>query len=368
MTTHLEESLERDIQRIQRKIVEMGGLVERALRDAVKALVDGDRQLANAVVLRDQYIDEKEKEIDRLCLEFLVKQQPVAGPLRLVYSTIKINVDLERLGDYAESMARQMLRLEALPERSSAPLDGVLELAGLSIPMLHDAIEAFVRQDPDLANKTIAIEPTVDILQSKLNADLVRLFHDQKISLDVLDPLMNIGRRLERVSDQARNICMEVLYICTGEYAKHSGAEAFRILFVDDHNSCRSQIAEAFAHSLNQPNFVFGSAGLEPRPIDPGAIAFMREKGFDLTRMTPKAYYNVPYLDHYQVIVTLSKDAEQAFPPRPRKTVYLDWSIADPSKVQGPPEEVTAAYESAFQHISTQVKDLVEAIVGNKIE
>ncbi len=368
MTSHLEESLERDIQRIRRQVVEMGGLVERALRDAVKALVDGDRQLAYAVILRDQYIDEKEKEIDRLCLEFLVKQQPVAGPLRLVYSTIKINVDLERLGDYAESMARQMLRLHALPDRSQAPLDGVLELAALSIPMLHDAIEAFLKQDPELAHKTIGVEATVDVLQSKLNADLVKLFHEQKLPLDALDPLMNIGRRLERVSDQARNICMEVLYMCTGEYTKHSGAEAFRVLFVDEHNSCRSQMAEAFAHSLNQPKFVFGSAGIEPRAIDARTLAFMREKGFDLSRKTPKALFNVPYLDHYQVIVSLSPEVEKAFPQSPRKMVYLDWSVPNPSAVQGTPEQVRAAYESAYRHISTQVRDLVEAIVGNKIE
>ena len=93
----------------------MSSLAERALRDCVEALADGDRQRAYAVILRDQYIDEKEKEIDRLCLEFLVRQQPVGLHLRLAYSTIKINLELERVGDYAESVARQILRLSDLP-------------------------------------------------------------------------------------------------------------------------------------------------------------------------------------------------------------------------------------------------------------
>ncbi len=367
MTTHLEESLERDIERIRQKIMEMAGLAERALQDAVKALVENDRQLAYAVILRDQYIDEKEKEIDRLCLEFLVRQQPVAGPLRLVYSAIKINLELERVGDYAESMARQQLRLSSL-SRTELPTDGILEIASLSIPMLHDAIEAFVRQDPELANKTIAVEQTVDVLYSKLNADLFRLLHEGRIPLEIMDPLMNVGRRLERVSDQSRNICMEVLYMCTGEYAKHSGAEAFRVLFVDEHNACASQMAEAIARSLNQPKFVFYSAGIEPRPIDATTLQFMSEKGFDLSRKTPKALFQVPYLDHYQVIVTLAKEADSAFPQQPRKMVYLDWSLPDPSKLKGSPEEVRAAYESAYQFINSQVRDLVEAIQGNKIE
>src|SRR6185503_9926455 len=79
MTTHLEESLERDIERIRTNVREMAGLAERALKDGVKALVEKDRQLAYAVILRDSYVDEKEKEIDRLCLEFLIRQTPVAG-------------------------------------------------------------------------------------------------------------------------------------------------------------------------------------------------------------------------------------------------------------------------------------------------
>jgi phosphate transport system protein len=367
MTTHLEESLERDIERIRHNIREMAALAERALKDSVKALVENDRQLAFAVILRDQYVDEKEKEIDRLCLEFLIRQQPVAGILRFVYSTIRINLELERVGDYAESMARQLLRLSALP-RTEIPTEGILEIASLAIPMLHDATDAFVRQDPELARRTIATEPTVDILFSRLNAQLFGLFHEGRIPLETMDPLMNIGRRLERVSDQARNICMEVLYMCTGEYAKHSGAEAFRVLFVDEHNSCRSQMAEAIAQSLNQPKFIFFSAGIEPRPIDATTLQFMKEKGFDLQRATPKALFQVPYIDHYQVIVTLAKETEKAFPPQPRKMVSLDWSVPDPSKVKGTPEQVRAAYESAFQFLSSQVRDLVEAILGNKIQ
>src|SRR2546425_10500922 len=92
----------------------MAGLAERSLRSSLQALVERNRQLAYAIILRDQYIDEMEKEIDRLCLEFLVRQQPVALHLRFAYATIKINLELERIGDYAESIARQVLKISAL--------------------------------------------------------------------------------------------------------------------------------------------------------------------------------------------------------------------------------------------------------------
>src|ERR1041385_9536535 len=114
MRSHYEETLQRDIKAIQEKILKMAQLDERALRDSLKALVERNRQLAYAVILRDQYIDELEKEVDRLCLEFLVRQQPVAGPLRLAYATIRINLELERVGDYAEGIARQILKLTAM--------------------------------------------------------------------------------------------------------------------------------------------------------------------------------------------------------------------------------------------------------------
>jgi phosphate transport system protein len=359
MASHLEVSLRQDIDRIRTKVTEMAGLGEKALRDCIEALLRQNRELAYAVILRDRYIDEMEKEIDRLCLEFIIRQQPVASLLRFAYAAIKINLELERIGDYAESIARQTLKL--LSMEVQVPADRFTELANLSIPMLADAVQAFVHQDADLAKKTIETEEAVDALKSKLTRDLVHLFRENQLPFDALNPLIMIARRFERVSDQARNICMETLYMCTGEYAKHPGSEAFRVLFVDDHNACLSQMAEAIAHSLNQPSFIFASAGLDPQAVDPLAIEFMKDKGIDISRMAPKAISQVPNLDHYHVIVILAPEAMRAFPRRPRKVVLLEWSVTDPAKARGAPGEVRAAYETAYRSIYEHVQDLVAA-------
>jgi phosphate transport system protein len=364
MATHLEQSLQRDIDRIRGKVSEMGGLAESVLRDCVRALKERNRQIAYTVILRDKRIDELEKEVDRLCLEFLVRQQPVAGHLRFAYSTIRINLELERVGDYAESIARQSLKL--MPMDIRLPIDRFEEMANLSIPMLHDAVEAFVKQDADLARRTMETEEAVDLLKSRLNKDIVGLFREQKIPFEALNPLMMITRRLERVSDQARNLCMEVLYMCTGEYSRHQGGEVFRLLFVDEHNSCRSQMAEAIANSLDQPKFIFSSAGIDPQPIAPSTIHFLRDKKLDTSRLSPKALSQIPNLEHYHVIVALAKEAEKAFPPKPRKVVFLDWSVADPSRVQGSPAEITAAYEATFKFLQEHVQDLIGAVLGEK--
>ena len=362
MTTHLEESMQREVDRIRSKLTEMSMLGEKALRDCVAALAERNRQTAYAIILRDQYIDELEKEVDRLCLEFIVRQQPVAGLLRFAYATIKVNLELERVGDYAESIARQTLKL--LDQPVEFPLDRIREIADLSIPMLRDATRAFVNQDVELARKTIEIEQAVDLLKSKLNRHLIELFRESKLSFEALNPLTMISRRFERVSDQARNICMETLYMCTGEYVKHAGAEAFRVLFVDEQNACLSQMAEAIARSLNQPKFIFTSAGLEPQPMDPMTIAFLQDKGFDVAHMAPKSIRQVPNLEHYHVIVGLSPEARTAFPQKPRKLAFLDWSVDDPSQARGTQAEVAAAYESACQFLHQHITDLVGAILG----
>ena len=295
MATHFEQSLQRDIDRIRAKVGEMAGLAERALRDGLKALQEKNRVLAYSVILRDQRVDEMEKEVDRLCLEFIVRQQPVAGPLRLAYATIRINLELERVGDYAEGIARQVLKLISM--NADIPVERFNEIANLSIPMLHDAVKAFVNQDADLARKTAETEQLVDTLKSKLNADLMKLNRENKIPFEALNSLMMIARHFERVSDQAKNICTEVLYMCTGEYSRHKGTEASRLIFVDRHNACRSQMAEAIANSLNQPQFIFASAGLEPTSIEPKTISFLMEKGLDVSKQSSKAIDQIPNLD-----------------------------------------------------------------------
>jgi phosphate transport system protein len=357
-----EETLRHDIKTIREKILQMSALAEKALKSGLQALVERNRQLAYSIILRDQYIDEMEKEIDRLCLEFLVRQQPAGSHLRFAYATIKINLELERIGDYAESIARQVLKISSLEPPPS--FEKFVAIANLSIPMLQQAVQAFVDQKPDLARSTMVIEEEVDLLRNGINAAIMQQHQLGKIPLEAVTPLLTIARRFERVSDQAKNICEEVLYMCTGEYAKHKGTEVLRVLFVDIRNACRSQMAEAIANSLGKPEFVFSSAGIDPHPLDPETVKFLAEKGLDISQHYSKSVGQIPNLDHYQVIVALAQEAQKVFPPPPTKTVGLDWTVKDPSFLEGTPEEIRAAYEATFQYINTHIRDLVEAILG----
>ena len=111
---------------------------------------------------------------------------------------------------------------------------------------------------------------------------------------------------------------------------------------------------------------VFSSAGLTREPIDPRTVLFLRDKGLDISRQVSKAVDQIPHLDHYQIIVALAKEAQQVFPPPPTKAVCLDWSVPDPSALKGLPEEVQAAYEQTYQFFKAHIRDLVEAILGDR--
>ncbi|MBI4874316.1 MAG: phosphate signaling complex protein PhoU [Acidobacteria bacterium] len=356
--------LQHDTDVIRAKLLAMGALDEQALGRAIQAFVQRDRQLAYSVILRDQDVDALETELDRLCLEFIVRHQPAAGHLRFVYSASKVVNELERVGDYAESIARQVLMVSSVPFEVST--DRFNELANLAIGMLHNAVQAFVDKNPDLARATMASEPRVNQLRDSLSADLVDWRVQERLPLEALTPLITVARRLERVSDQATNICEQALYFATGQYFRHLPREGFRVLFVDRANECLSRIAEAAGRQLCPQRFSFTSAGVTAGAVDPQTLWFLGEKGLDISSQSSRSMDQVPHLDQVQVVVALCKEAEEALPQqKPAKTLSLQWFVPDPSEAHGTPEQVRAEYERAYQSLCNHIRDLVHAILGN---
>ena len=366
MASLLEASLQRDINHIRSKVKRMGTLAEGALSASLHALTEKDRQLAYSVILRDRYIDELEQELDRLCQEFLVRHQPVAGHLRFVFAVIKINNELERIGDYAESISRHFMAMSDIKPQQS--YDNVFEIANYSIPMLRNAVKSFIEENPELANKTMEMEDKVDNIRWSLTRELRHQYEDGEISLKDFPSLMNIINRFERVADRACNICEDVLYMCTGEYIKHKGKEIFKVLFVDERDSCRGQIAQGIGNSLGVERFKFFSAGISPHPVDPKTVQLMADKGIDISSDTSKHLNQILELENYQIFVSLCKEAEESFPPPPTKMISIHWEIEDPSRLEGSEVEIHAAYDHTYQVLYSHIKDLVEAILWNDIK
>jgi protein-tyrosine-phosphatase len=136
------------------------------------------------------------------------------------------------------------------------------------------------------------------------------------------------------------------------------------VLFVDEANASLSLMAEGMARTLGLSQFVFSSAGVDPKPVSDTVVRFMKEKGVDLSRVAPKAIHQIPDLDHYQVVVALSPVVRRAFPTQPRKLVYLEWNLEDPARPDLTAEQRWEACAIAYAQIDGQVRELVQAVLG----
>lgn len=358
--TQLEAHIQRDVDVLRERVQRMGRLVLQALEESVAALVGRDRSRAYGVVLRDQQIDQLEDHIDRMCQEFLIRHLPVAAQLRFVISVIRINAELERIGDYAESIARRAVDLSALPPHPMYPR--LQEMAVLSFRMLQQSVDAFLREDAKLARETLDLDREVNAVERRIHQELE---HPAQPTLEVesIFTLLQIADRVERVADRACNISEGVVYMCTGEMMRHLPREDQRVLFLSRRNGFRSQVAEAVGRALAAPNLQFRSAGLEPTALEPLAHAVAKRHGLDLARLRSKSVAEIGRLDDFHVVVTFGREAEEALQKLPYKVIRLDWDVPAPA-----PQPQEQWYERTYEDVRAKVADLVEALSGAKEE
>lgn len=198
------------------ELIEMGGLVECSIQNAVNALINKDKEKAKQAIKFDSEVDQKEKEIEHLCLKLLLQQQPVASDLRLISAALKMITDMERIGDQATDISEISLRLvdtDYVPN-----LDFIPKMGRETIKMVTLSIDAFVNRDLELAEKVIEQDDVVDSLFDQIKNDLVALIRvDINNSEQAVDFLM-IAKYLERIGDHATNIAEWVIFSITGKH------------------------------------------------------------------------------------------------------------------------------------------------------
>lgn len=205
------------------EIIEMGALCEATISDAVKALIENDKELAKKTIEAEKQIDQKEKDIESLCLKLLLQQQPVARDLRLISAALKMITDMERIGDQAADIADIVLIADL-----SLPTDfkDIKRMAEATIKMVTESVEAFVQRDLVLAKEVIAYDDVVDNLFDVIKNEIIGIIADMpkqakeeqnKVGIDVIDILM-IAKYFERIGDHATNIAEWVEFSITGTH------------------------------------------------------------------------------------------------------------------------------------------------------
>jgi len=200
---------------LQERLQYMGSLVEESIARCIEALKKQDMIMAQAVIDADDIIDALEIEIEEKCLEVIATQQPMARDLRRVATLFKMVNDLERMADYATSIAKITLRIADQP--LIKPLVDIPRMAVLSQKMVKQALDAYVRQDVDLAVAVGTDDDEVDKLFGQIFRELLTIMMENPKTITQATHLLFVGRWLERISDHATNIAEEVVFLVTGE-------------------------------------------------------------------------------------------------------------------------------------------------------
>ncbi len=209
-------NFEKSLEELNIELIKMGAAVEDAIKHAVKALKEHDVKLAKDIVDSDRRIDDMEKDIEAKCLSLILKQQPVAGDLRVVSTALKMVTDMERIGDQASDIAELTTELDSSIYYDA--IEDIPAMAEVSVSMVHGAVSAFVNHDVKLAKEIIAKDDIVDGLFEKVKNEISRILREEPEKGNMAIDFLMIAKYFERIGDHAENICDWIEFGVTGEY------------------------------------------------------------------------------------------------------------------------------------------------------
>lgn len=216
-----------ELEELNHKLLEMAGLVESAINRSVRSLVDQSRELAEQVIRDEPKINSMEMEIDGMVTRLLALRQPVARDLRFLTSALKINTDLERMGDLAQHIAERSLSLMHHP--LVKPMVDIPSMASLVQSMLLNCLDAFVKGDESLARSVLLADDEVDRLRDAVYAELLATMQRDPTVVSAAVDLIFVARNLERIGDHATNIAEDVVFLIKGVDVRHHAEASERI-------------------------------------------------------------------------------------------------------------------------------------------
>lgn len=221
---HISRKYNAELEDIRTRVLQMGGLVEQQISDAVKALGTGDATLGEAVITNDIKVNQFDVAIDEECNHIIARRQPAASDLRLIMAVIKTITDLERVGDEAEKIARMAVRLAA----EERPKDSYIQVQSMGNHvrgMVRDTLDAFARLDTDAALRIAREDRKVDQEYDAVVRQMITFMMEDPRTISRSLDVVWAARALERIGDHARNICEYVIYLVKGKDVRHTSLD-----------------------------------------------------------------------------------------------------------------------------------------------
>ena len=220
LSSHISGRFNQELESLKNAVLAMGGVVEQQLGNTLIALRDDDKRVAEQVVLEDAKVNEMELQIDQECMRIIARRNPTAGDLRLVLTIVKINTDVERIGDEVERIAR-MIVLQSLPS-SEAIKAGMFNTGHLILDMIRGTLDAFARMDVEAAQSIHKDDARIDKEYKKL---LIQVLQEMQQEAEILPGWLDVLwalRAMERIGDRCKNICEYLIYSVEGINIRHA--------------------------------------------------------------------------------------------------------------------------------------------------
>lgn len=359
--THYEARLEQDWATIHGHLTKVSLAVEKAVENAVDALMLRNSQLAYQTILGDNPINRAFEHINQLCYAFVARHSPSAGHLRRISSILRYNIELERIGDYAVTICREMVQITSPLEKNM--LENVEAMSQECRQILNQAVIAFREDNVALAKSTMTLAGQAKLNFEQVFNELTNAEHQEGWSLRELFGLLAIYNALGRISDQAKNICEETVFIVIGETKKRAPV---KVLFVDQGNHCQSLLAEWIAKTNFPQEGQYTSAGKQVTDsLHADFIQFMLQQHFDVSSQQLKSLAQVAPLSNFNVIVSLQGPLSSYFSKVPFRTVILEWEVGE-IREDMTVEYKNIAFEKMYQEITFQVQNLMETLRGKE--
>ena len=207
--------LHKHLQEVEGDILTMGGMVVKAIDRAIGALKERDMALAHQIIADDSLINKQRFAIEDKCIGLMVTQQPMASDLRIIVAVLSIAIELERIGDYAEGIAKIVVMIGDEP--SLKPLIDIPRMGEITVDMINKSLESFVKRDVDLAMRVVSLDSVVDGLYDQVFRELLTFMMVDPKTTNRATRLIWVAHNLERAADRATNICERVVFTITGK-------------------------------------------------------------------------------------------------------------------------------------------------------
>ena len=351
--SHYEKHLQADLERIITQLQEVARMIDSNLESATQAFVALDRDLASETIFNDQPVNRAIRALDHDCHAFVARHLPGARHLRFVSSALRLNIELERIGDYAASVGRETVQLTQLP--GPEILQQIGALSSDTRELLRNAVQAFATDSVELANQVIQEAAGMERRFTEFFRNLTLGPTAQSLSAPDLTALLVILNRFSRVRAQAKNVGEETVFVVTGQPFPPKN---YRILFVDREGCSLAPLAVAYASKAFPQSGTYTAAAVSPaKAVASEVVSTASDNGLSLEGIRSEALREIRDLSLYKMIVGLEPGLRDEVQPLPFHSIFLQRPL-DPGK---PPQQL-------IQDVAALVSTLITTLKGDEAD